>query len=158
MNFLVEIDEIFTREQFQLYKKHFLDKRLGLYGVREHPKGVNSSGDIDSGPVIWGIGGAASVVGQRAMWKNGAIEEAKSIRNNLESFGMTITFNEKKKYLLGALPIADAFLCWSNSVEMHPVQVGVGNSRGIIYSISILIVVFIAKCFRLISKLTRRST
>ena len=50
-----------------LYKEHFLDYRLGLPGIREYRKGVEGNGSVDSGPVIWDIGGSASIVGVRTL-------------------------------------------------------------------------------------------
>jgi len=40
------------------------------------------------------------------------------LRNCIESFGMSLTFGSKKKYLFGVLPMADAFIAWSNSIEL----------------------------------------
>lgn len=119
LNFLIEIDPEFARNQFEIYKDNFLDYRLFLPGLREYPKGVEHNGDIDSGPVIWGIGGAASLVGQRSMALYGESAVAIGLRNSIESFGLGSSFKGKKAYLLGKLPIADAFIAWSNSVEAY---------------------------------------
>lgn len=119
LNFLIEIDEEFAKHQFEIYKATFLDYRLSLPGIREHPKGVEHSGDIDSGPVIWGIGGAASLVGQRTMGIYGESAIAIGIRNSIESFGLGLSINGEKSYLMGKLPIADAFIAWSNSLEAN---------------------------------------
>ncbi len=117
--FLPEIDSAFAKEQFTHYKELFLDSRLGLPGIREYPKGNIGLGDIDSGPVIWGIGGAASVVGQRAMAIHNEAETAIGLRNSIEGFGVGLTWNGQKRYLFGALPIADAFIAWSNSAALN---------------------------------------
>lgn len=61
--FLLDIDSVFAQEQYQNYRRHFLAYRLGLPGIREYPHGEVGFGDIDSGPVVMGIGGAASIVG-----------------------------------------------------------------------------------------------
>lgn len=119
LNFLIEIDEQFAKEQFEIYKGNFLDHRLGLPGIREYPENVDGFGDIDSGPVIWGIGGAASVVGQRTMAMFGEPTTAVGIRNSIETFGFGISVKGRKRYLLGKLPIADAFIAWSNSIEAY---------------------------------------
>ncbi len=119
LNFLIEIDEEFARNQFEIYKANFLDYRLFLPGIREHPKGADQDGDIDSGPVIWGIGGAASLVGQRTMGLYGESAVAIGLRNSIETFGLGMTLKGKKSYLLGKLPIADAFIAWSNSIEAY---------------------------------------
>ncbi|TXF89947.1 hypothetical protein FUA23_08290 [Neolewinella aurantiaca] len=120
LSLLPEIDSAFAAEQFALYQQYFVGQRLGLPGIREYPKGMEGTGDIDSGPVIWGIGGAASVVGQRAAYVNGDYELYKGLRNSIEAFGFGFTWFGKKRYVFGQLPIADAFIAWSNSVEKTP--------------------------------------
>lgn len=119
LNFLWEIDPEFARKKFELYQEHFLTYRIGLPGILEYPGGSAGQGDIDSGPVIWGVGGAASLVGQRTMALYGESEVAVGLRNSIETFGLGYTTHEQKKYLFGELPIADAFIAWGNSVEAH---------------------------------------
>ena len=122
LSLLPEIDSVFAAEQYALYQKHFVDSRLGLPGIREYPKGDEGAGDIDSGPVIWGIGGAASVVGQRAAHANGDLRLYKGLRNSIEAFGFGFTFLGEKRYVFGQLPMADAFIAWSNAAEAAPVD------------------------------------
>jgi hypothetical protein len=119
---LPEIDSTFARAQFALYEQYFVTRRLSLPGIREYPVGIDGNGDIDSGPVIWGIGGAASVVGQRAAMMNGQEDLYLGLRNSLEAFGAAHTLFGKKKYLFGQLPMADAFIAWGNAVEKVPAQ------------------------------------
>lgn len=114
---LAEIDFEFGKSQFEIYKDKFLDFRLGLPGIREYPKGKTGSGDIDSGPVIWGIGAAASIVGQKVFGIYGNAYIYSGLRNSIESFGLSIDVNNEKKYLFGKVPIADSFIAWSNSFE-----------------------------------------
>lgn len=114
---LPEIDSVYARQQFTLYKTHFTDSRLGLPGIREFPKGVIGTADIDSGPVLFQIGGAASIVGRRTMQQYGETTQAVGLRNSIEAFGVPSTRNGQKAYLWGILPIADAFIAWSNGLE-----------------------------------------
>ena len=60
LSLLPEIDPAFAEAQFALYKPLFVAYRFGLPGIREYPKGTGGTGDIVSGPVLLGIGGAAS--------------------------------------------------------------------------------------------------
>ncbi len=115
--FLNEIDPEFSREQFKLYKEHFLDKRFGLYGIREHRKGVSLGSDIDSGPVLLGIGGSASIVGRKALAMHGDYETANGIRGALEGWGVSWEGKKNKRYIAGVLPMADVFIAWANGVE-----------------------------------------
>jgi hypothetical protein len=114
---LPEIDPAYARQQFALYKTHFTDFRLGLPGIREFPNGVIGFADVDSGPVLFQIGGAASIVGRRTMQQYGETTLAVGLRNSIEAFGIPWTRNGQKAYLWGALPIADAFIAWSNGLE-----------------------------------------
>ncbi len=126
--FLNDIDSNFANKQFVKYKESFLDFRLGLPGIREHRKGKGGNGDIDSGPVIWGIGGAASIVGQKTMATFKEWDTYHGLRNSIESFGAAYTVNGKKKYVLGQLPMADAFTAWSN-VSAKESEIKSGNWR-----------------------------
>lgn len=118
-NLLFETDSSFCNEQFTIYKKLFLDYRVGLPGIRHFKKGNKGETDVDSGPVIFGIGGPASIVGLRAMALMKENEIAVGLRNSIESFGFTTESNNQKKYLLGKLPMADAFICWANTTEIN---------------------------------------
>ncbi len=117
LNFIYDIDSTFAQNQFERYKTLFLDNKFGLYGIREYPKGVYGLGDVDSGPVIWGIGASASVVGQRTMGLYGETQLFNAIRNNIEGFGFGFSTGNEKKYLFGTLPMMDAFFAWSNALE-----------------------------------------
>jgi hypothetical protein len=118
LNFLHEIDSVFARQQFQIFKSKFLTTRLGLPAIRQDPEGAEGSGDVDSGPVIFGIGGAASIIGMRTMAIYGDQKTAIGLRNSVDAFGFASTSDGKKKYLFGKFPIADAFIAWSNSAEI----------------------------------------
>ena len=113
--FLFDIDSAFAKQQIGIYKNLFVDYRFGLPGVREHPKGVSDVGDIDSGPVIWDIGGAASIVGIRTMGLADETEIYKGLRNSVQAFGVAYTANKQKQFIFGQLPMADAFIAWANA-------------------------------------------
>ena len=122
LSFLPEIDPVFAAEQYTLYREHFLSYRLGRAGIREYPKGQQGSGDVDSGPVIWDIGGSASVVGQRAAAMNGDGLLYADLKGSLQAFGFAYSWKGKKRYLFGQLPMADAFIGWSNAVNQQKNQ------------------------------------
>ncbi|MFT5835010.1 MAG: hypothetical protein ACI97N_002654 [Cognaticolwellia sp.] len=113
--FLFEIDSAFANAQTAIYKDKFLTYRFGLPGIREYPKGTEGSGDIDSGPVIWNIGGAASIVGIRTMGLAGETAVYKGLRNSVQAFGVGLVKDNQKQFLFGKLPIADAFIAWANA-------------------------------------------
>ena len=118
-NLLFETDSSFCRQQFTIYKKLFLVSRAGLPGILQYRKGTKGETDVDSGPVIFGVGGPASIVGLRVMSLMKENETAVGLRNSIETFGFATESNKQKKYLSGKLPMADAFICWANSTELN---------------------------------------
>lgn len=117
LNFLPKIDSAFAKSQYKIYKELFVEEHFGLNGIREYPKDTEGDGDIDSGLMILGIGGAASIVGQQAAAKNNDWILYHELRNCIETFGATYIYKEEKKYIFGQLVMVDAFAAWSNSVE-----------------------------------------
>jgi hypothetical protein len=112
--FLNEIDTAFARQQFELYKKHFISFRMGLPVIREYPLQVSGPGDIDSGPVVFQAGAAATIVGIRTMSLYREFSLAAGLRNGVEAFGAPVSLKAEKKYLLGQFVMADAFIAWAN--------------------------------------------
>lgn len=113
--FLCDIDRAFAQEQFQRYERLFVTTRFGLTAIHEYPKGEWGLGDIDSGPVLLGIGGASSIVGMRTLATFGKNEQAIEVRNAIEAFGFSHRGDGSKSYLFGTLPIADAFITWAQA-------------------------------------------
>jgi hypothetical protein len=135
--FLSEIDHPFVAEQFTIYQELFKDCRFGLTGIREYPKGSSGMGDVDSGPVLLGIGGAASIVGQATFLKFNDLETSNALRQAIEAFGIGFCTDDSKNYLLGALPMADAFIVWSNSLYKSQKT---PNSKWIFHLITIALI------------------
>jgi hypothetical protein len=114
--FLPTIDSSLAKKQFKLFKQNFLSSRFGLPAVLEHPIGTSGHGDIDSGPLIFGIGPAATIVGAGACRRNGDVAGALALESTVDAFGFT-TGAEVRRYLFGALPIADLFIVWCRSMR-----------------------------------------
>lgn len=115
--FIKEIDEDFARQQFSIFRANFVDNQLGLTGIREYPKGEMGIGDVDSGPVIFQMGAAASLVGMQTLYAFGDRENSVAIRNGVEAFAFPWERDDRKVYLFGWLPMADGFIAWGHSVE-----------------------------------------
>ena len=118
--FLQDIDLQFAQEQFVLFKANFLDSVFGLTGIREYPKGDPGPGDIDSGPVILGFGGAATIVGMQTLSIFDEHELSLRIRKAIEAMAFPLQNEHYKQYFFGKLPIADAFIAWSHSRMQMP--------------------------------------
>lgn len=121
--FLPEIDAKLAQKQYALFQQNFLAYRFGLLGVCEYPTydgGGWGLGDIDSGPVLLGIGGVGSIVSIRACLQNGDVVASQKLRNSVEAFGFAMTWNKQKYYLGGFLEVVDAFTAWVNVVQQSP--------------------------------------
>lgn len=109
---LSEIDSSFASNQAKKYHEHFLFNRFGFPAIREYPKGIKGSGDVDSGPVIFDVGFAGTIVGIGAIKKLGYSNLSDKLYNTVCAFGFETGLN-KKKVLGGIMPMGDAFLTWS---------------------------------------------
>jgi hypothetical protein len=118
LSFLKEIDPAFAAEQFALFSQKFIDSKLGLIGIREYPKGIVGFGDVDSGPVILGMGGAASIVGIRtlAIYQH---EKRDELKSGIEAFGLPVDGKTERRYFFGMLPMVDAFITWSKCAAIN---------------------------------------
>lgn len=114
--FLADIDLAFARDQYQRFDAHFGTRLLGVAPtVREYPHGQSGQGDIDSGPVVWGVSAPASVVGIAAARAVGDADAAQALRATVEAAGLPLDWRGKRSYALGRLPVGDAFLAWASS-------------------------------------------
>lgn len=113
--FLPGIDSAWAREQYGRFQQHFFMERFGVPAVSEYPRGSFGWGDVDSGPLILGAGPAATIVGSAACRMNGDVFHAQEFAASVHGFGF-VTGGERKRYLFGALPIADLFIAWGRSM------------------------------------------
>ncbi len=115
--FLPEIDPDFAREQYAAFRSQFVGHVLGAPGVREYAAGTSAAGDVDSGPLIFGISASASVVTIGAARIHGDEELARPLTQLSEGLGMPLALSGRKRYALGCLPIGDEFLAWSKTAR-----------------------------------------
>jgi hypothetical protein len=111
--FLPEIDPDWAESQYRRFRRLFVVTRLGQPGVREYPPGEGGAGDVDSGPLVLGVSASASVVTMGAARAHGDDALAGPLTALGEAVGMPLRFGSTKSYLLGMMPIGDAFLAWS---------------------------------------------
>ncbi|RRD05738.1 hypothetical protein EII34_05890 [Arachnia propionica] len=118
--FLPDIDPDLARTQWPRYKEHFLTRRLGLVGIREHPHGIEGGSDVDSGPLVAGVSLSASAVTLAAARRNGDHRLATVLDREAELVGLPLPLPGGRASALGLLPVGDAFLAWARSVELAP--------------------------------------
>lgn len=115
--FLVDIDPTWARGQYLLFRRQFVVSPLVVVGVREYPPGVTGLGDVDSGPLVGGVSGSATVVALGAAQVHGDRALAAPLLHLSEALGFPLEVGDTKRYALGALPVGDAFLVWSKSAR-----------------------------------------
>ncbi|MEN8123362.1 MAG: hypothetical protein ABFS35_23695 [Bacteroidota bacterium] len=150
LRLLTEIDPEFAVEQFKIYHEKFHITRFGLPAISEYPEGEAGLGDVDSGPVILGVGFAGTIVAIGTLKSFGEYGTANLLSNTIEAFGFSYTSDKKKRFVLGLLPIADLFISWSriSSANSEVIAIkGVNSyslgSRLLFHVYSLLVIVFI---------------
>lgn len=119
LRLLAEIDGDFASEQYKLLKSSFIDTTFGLPSLREYPQGKSGWGDIDSGPVIFGVGfsGTIVMIGTLAMFEDRLLSEQQY--QTVYAFGGVQENESEIKFLWEALPMADAFIAWGRASGLH---------------------------------------
>jgi hypothetical protein len=115
---LPEVDSTFAKQQYDLYKNHFVETTFGLPSVREYPKGNSGTGDIDSGPVIFEVGFSGTIVAFSTMAVNNDLTLAKLLYKTINAIGFGNNVGDMKKYAFGKIPVADAFIAWGRASKL----------------------------------------
>jgi hypothetical protein len=112
---LVDVDASLARQQYDVLRQNFVACTWSVPGIREYPHGVDGHGDVDSGPIVLGFSGPATVVGAGAAIANGDEGLATALLATAELAGLPIEIAGQRRYAGGYLPIGDAFLAWARS-------------------------------------------
>jgi hypothetical protein len=137
---LTEINPSLALEQYALFKKYFVSTSIGLPSVREYRKGHVKSEDIDSGPVVFGIGFSATIsaIGTFAVMNDNWLSEKQY--KTVNAFGFDFKTRNQKKYLFGTFPIADAFIAWGRTSGLKSIsESNFGTWRILFNSTSLLL-------------------
>lgn len=117
-HFLAEVDEDFGREQYKRFRQAFVSYPLGFGpAVREYPRGTDGAGDVDSGPLVLGVSMSATVVTLGAARVQHDHDLAAALHHEGELAGVPVNGLRTKRYAFGVLPVADAFLVWSQTAR-----------------------------------------
>lgn len=123
-----ELDARRAQQEWARAKKAFLTTRLGLLGIAEYPAGTrDADGDVDSGPLIFGVSASATVYAIGAARAAGDTATADRLDRVAEALGLGFTWRGQRRYLLGALPVGDAFLVWARTTPMGNPGGGAGR-------------------------------
>lgn len=120
------LDGAVDREQWRRFTDQFVDRQAGLTGVREHPRGSDGAGDVDSGPLILGVSASASAVTLAAARRVGDDDLAIALDREAELLGLPWALGERRFYAAGRLPVGDAFIAFARSrpTPQQPVTMG----------------------------------
>ena len=136
--FLKDIDPDFAHQQYQLFRDRFIDTTLGLTGIREYSRGHSGFGDVDSGPVVLGYGASATIVGMSTLSVYGDLGNTARLSMLVDSFGLVFENASQRFYLMGILPIADAFIAWGHSLKIENAPEDVSFTTFHLYSVLLL--------------------
>ncbi|MGO1975277.1 MAG: hypothetical protein ACTH2Q_20150 [Propionibacteriaceae bacterium] len=111
----VRLDGTVDTERWRRFTDQFVDRQVGLTGVREYPRGIDGSGDVDSGPLVLGVSASASAVTLAAARRVGDADLSATLDREAELLGFPLTFGDRRSYALGQLPVGDAFVAFARS-------------------------------------------
>ncbi len=94
-----------------LFKTQFEKRVLGIHFIRENQDQSNKM-DVDSGPVIWGIGSVATLMNVRAQSCMSVNSGPTFTYGFLNLLGVPITGFKSKYYLFKQAPMFDLFMLW----------------------------------------------
>ncbi len=116
--FWPQLDPVGAPEQWRAFRTAFVTTEVGLVGVREFPSGDTSPGDVDSGPLIFGVSASASAVTLAAARANGDADVAAGLDHEAEYLGIPLEWFGERRFAFGVLPVGDAFVAWARGVPL----------------------------------------
>lgn len=114
--FWPDLDPAGASGEWARFVDAFVVREAGLVGVREHPRGDDSPGDVDSGPLVFGVSASASAVTLAAARRNGGHELAADLDHEAEYLGLPLEWSGERRFAFGLLPVGDAFVAWARGV------------------------------------------
>jgi hypothetical protein len=107
--YLPFVDRDLARSQFAKLREHFLVSPLGVTGMREHRLGIDAGGDVDSGPVIFGLSPAGTGFAIAGARHERDAKLLGALLDTAEIAGFTFQWNGERRYLLAPL-VGDAIV------------------------------------------------
>ena len=109
----------FAAEQYALARRHLVTRVLGIPGVREFPDGQLAIPDIDSGPVVFGMGPSASGFAVAASATMGDRVLAAELAQVAGAVGIPLSSDEKTHYAL--IPaVGEAVILYGKTLLLLP--------------------------------------
>lgn len=98
--YLAEVDAPLAATWWGAYRTHFLVRVGPVVGFREWPPGVERKSDVDSGPIVFGVGAAASAFALAAAKAQGDVVLAAQLSANKTAVMATGVGGEAAKTVL----------------------------------------------------------
>ncbi|MBI3183372.1 MAG: hypothetical protein HYZ28_14640 [Myxococcales bacterium] len=127
--YLPFIDEDFARDQAQRAWRTFGVELPGgvLAGILEHPRGSSLGGDVDSGPLVFGVSPSATGFMLAAAVRGGDSARLLGLLRTAELVGFSFGW-EERRYLAGPL-VGDAIVLAAKTATPWQVRAEVRASR-----------------------------
>jgi hypothetical protein len=119
-----EVDPALAARDYRQFVATFVVRRLGFIGVREYPADAPGEADTDSGPLLLDVSASASAVALAAAARQQDRRLSRSLNAEAELLGLPVSWDGKRRYGGGQLPIGDAFLVWARSQSPSPGPAG----------------------------------
>lgn len=120
--YLPFIDEALAAEQFERLREHLLvDLPFGAIGIREYSRGIDTGGDVDTGPLLFGVSPSATgfaIAGARHH-QDAALEAG--LLRTAEIAGFTAPCRRGRCYLLAPL-VGDAIVTAMRTATPWPAR------------------------------------
>jgi len=121
LHFLRDVDPEFAAGQYALAQNHLFRPVLGLLAVREFPEGVRERADVDSGPLILGLGPSASGFGIAAAAINGDTQSAWQLAKAATVVGAPVFKEGELRYTLMP-PVGQAVILFGKTLLIGSVH------------------------------------
>lgn len=115
---LPSIDPEFSRQQYKIFREQwFVPFGWGLLGIQEWFRGKERRSDFKPGPVVGGLGAAATGLGIAAARANSDWSSWNQFLRGLELFGAPLnTLYGEKSYFFGLTLMCDSIALWGKTI------------------------------------------
>ena len=113
LRYLPDIDATAAKDHYTRFRQRFLTTFVGAPCVLEYPSGVSGPGDVDSGPLIFGrsLVGTVMMMAIAQVYGDQSLADAIAIAG--ETVGLPWTWNGRKQYVGGVMPVGDIIVAYA---------------------------------------------
>ncbi len=119
--FLYFADPELSKDLFGALQRELFGTVNGFGAVREYPAGHNGSGDIDSGPIVFGYGASATGFTIAGCRLHGDFQNFRKLYATAHLWGAPVTRDKRTNWVSGG-PIGDAILFAMLTAPRQPLE------------------------------------